>query len=447
MAYYELVDGCMSEEESRDFRVLAASGEDNALTRAAAKLLGTDTRRSAVQALLLAARAQQVLHEGFIEAARVCSRRLFTADMGSPPQQTALFNAHQKLGARLVEFGGWNMPVQYSGIVEEHKAVRTAAGLFDISHMGEFLVSGDGALHFLDGLLTNDLTRLQVGQGQYTLMLDDHGGVIDDLIIYRMEESEYLLVVNASKIEEDRNHITEYLPEEVTFADLSGSYSAVALQGPKALEIARAFLGVDWLEPKRNEITRFSWKGISILTARTGYTGEDGLEIFFSSDAAETVFLALLDAGQPLGLKPCGLGARDTLRLEACYPLNGNDLSAAHTALAAGLDPFLGLGKTSSYPGKNFLLEQKAAGPKFKLVAFRVKEKGPPPRPHYLLFSGPDHVGDVTSGAPSPTLGYGIGLAYVRIDCAAPGTILEMEVRGSRVPVEVVKKPFYKRAA
>jgi aminomethyltransferase len=364
----------------------------------------------------------------------------------SSPQQTALFAAHQKLGARLVEFGGWNMPVQYSGIVEEHKAVRTAAGLFDISHMGEFLVSGDGALKFLDGVLTNDLTKLKVGQGQYTLMLDDQGGVIDDLIIYRVEANEYFLVVNASKIEEDRNHITAYLPEDVTFADLSGSYSAVALQGPKALEIARVFFGAGWPEPKRNEITRYSWNCQNIMTARTGYTGEDGLEIFFSNDIAENIFLALLEAGKPLGLKPCGLGARDTLRLEACYPLNGNDLSTAHTALAAGLDPFLGLGKTSSYPGKNFLLEQKAAGLKFKLVAFRVKDKGPPPRPHYLLFSGSDHVGEVTSGAPSPSLGYGIGMAYVRIDCAQPGTVLELEVRGSRVPVEVVKKPFYKRA-
>jgi aminomethyltransferase len=362
-------------------------------------------------------------------------------------QQTALFSAHQKLGARLVAFGGWNMPVQYGGIVEEHRAVREAAGLFDISHMGEFIVEGAGALKFLDGVLTNDLTKLQVGQGQYTLMLDDHGGVIDDLIIYRVKDNEYYLVVNASKIEEDRNYLAQYLPEGVNFADVSGATAALALQGPRALEIARAFFGPGWPEPKRNEITRYSWNCQEVLTARTGYTGEDGLEIFFSNEMAETFFLQLLEAGKPFGLKPCGLGARDTLRLEACYPLNGNDLSLAHTALAAGLETFLGLGKASSYPGKNFLLEQKAAGLRYKLVAFRLKDKGPPPRPHYLLFSGPDHVGEVTSGAPSPTLGYGIGMGYVRIDCAAPGTILEMECRGTRVPVEVVKKPFYKRAA
>jgi aminomethyltransferase len=175
------------------------------------------------------------------------------------PKKTALFAVHEKLGARLVEFGGWYMPVQYTGIVDEHKAVREAAGLFDISHMGELYVSGAGALKFLDGVLTNDLTKLHVGQGQYTLMLDDQGGVIDDLIVYRTEENEYLLVVNAAHIEDDRNHLIEYLPKEVTFGDRSDATGAVALQGPRALEIARAFFGAGWPEPKRNEITRYSW--------------------------------------------------------------------------------------------------------------------------------------------------------------------------------------------
>jgi aminomethyltransferase len=361
-------------------------------------------------------------------------------------KQTPLFAAHQRLGARLTEFGGWTMPVQYSGIVDEHRAVREAAGVFDISHMGEFFVRGAGASDFLNGVLSNDVARLGVGQGQYTLMLDDHGGVIDDLILYRTGEEEFFLVVNAAKIEDDRAHLTQYLPQDVTFENRSDDYAALALQGPKALEIARVFLGAGWPEPKRNTITRYSWNCQEILTARTGYTGEDGLELFLAPTAAESFFLGLLEAGQTLGLKPCGLGARDTLRLEACLPLNGNDLSPARSALAAGLEPFLGVTKPVSYPGKNFMMEQKAAGTKTRLVAFRVKN-GPPPRPHYLLFSGPDHVGDVTSGAPSPTLGFGIGLAYVRDDCTAPGTVLEMEVRDRRVPVEVVKKPFYKRAA
>src|ERR1700761_4294996 len=209
-------------------------------------------------------------------------------------QKTALHAAHQKLGARLVEFGGWHMPVQYTGIVEEHKAVREAAGVFDISHMGEFFVGGPGALTFLNGLLTNDVEKLAVGQGQYTLMLNEEGGVIDDLIVYRHHEGEFLLVVNASKIEEDRAWIKRNLPPSgVSLIDKSHDTSAVALQGPKALAIARALLGAGWPEPKRNEITSYSWNCQPILAARTGYTGEDGIELFFGNEIAEPFFTAL----------------------------------------------------------------------------------------------------------------------------------------------------------
>jgi aminomethyltransferase len=364
-------------------------------------------------------------------------------------QKTALFEAHRKLGARLVEFGGWQMPVQYTGIVEEHKAVREAAGVFDISHMGEFFVSGRDAAAFLNGLLTNDVARLAIGEGQYTLMLDEAGGVIDDLILYRLDEESFFLVVNASRIGEDQSWIEGRLKRhanrDVSFSDRSDRYSALALQGPRALEIARTFLGAGWLEPRRNEIARYSWNCQEILAARTGYTGEDGLELFFANEIAENFLLSLLEAGRSFGLKPCGLGARDTLRLEACLPLNGNDLSEKHTPLEAGLGFFVSLDKAAVFPGKDTLSRQKSEGLKEKLVAFRVQDKGPPPRPHYPLFLGATQVGEVTSGAPSPTLGRGIGLAYVRADGAEPGTVLELEVRGARVPVEVVKKPFYKR--
>jgi aminomethyltransferase len=364
-------------------------------------------------------------------------------------QKTALFAAHQKLGARLVDFGGWNMPVQYSGIIEEHKAVREAAGVFDISHMGEFFVDDHFGKSFLNGLLTNDIEKLALGQGQYTLMLNEQGGVIDDLIIYRLPKDQYFLVVNASKIDEDRAWIEEKLKQPagsgVFFSDRSSLYSALALQGPKALEIARAFLGAGWPEPKRNEITSYSWNCQPILAARTGYTGEDGVELFFANEIAENFLFALLEAGKPFGLKPCGLGARDTLRLEACLPLNGNDLSEKRTPLEAALGFFVSLTKEADFPGKAILQKQKSEGVQEKLIAFRLKDKGPPPRPHYPLFLGAEKVGEVTSGAPSPTLGYGIGLAYVKIACAEPGTTLELEVRGARVPVEVVKKPFYKR--
>jgi aminomethyltransferase len=360
-------------------------------------------------------------------------------------KKTALFNTHQKLGARLVEFGGWQMPVQYTGIVEEHKAVRESAGVFDISHMGEFFVSGPDALAFLNGLLTNDAGKLGVGQGQYTLMLNEQAGVIDDLILYRLHETEFLLVVNASKIDEDRAWIKKNLLAGVGFFDKSDTTSAVALQGPKALEIARAFLGAGWPEPKRNEITVYSWNCQNIIAARTGYTGEDGLELFFDNEIAENFLWALLEAGKALGLKPAGLGARDTLRLEACLPLNGNDLSDKRTPLEAGLGAFVSLTKEAVFPGKEILQKQKSNGLNEKLVAFRLKEKGPPPRLHYRLFLGEIQVGEVTSGAPSPTLGYGMGLAYVEVEHAEPGTVLDLEVRGARVPIEIVKKPFYKR--
>jgi aminomethyltransferase len=364
----------------------------------------------------------------------------------TPLKKTALFEAHEKLGGRLVEFGGWSMPVQYSGIVEEHKAVRETAGVFDISHMGEFFVSGAKARLFLNNLLTNDVDKLAVGQGQYTLMLNEQGGVIDDLIVYCLHETEFLLVVNASRIDEDHAWVKKNHPPEVSFSDKSDSYSALALQGPRALEIARAFLGAGWPEPKRNEITAYTWNCQSILTARTGYTGEDGLELFFTNEIAENFLLALLEAGKPFGLKPCGLGARDTLRLEAGLPLNGNDLSDKRTPLEAGLGFFVSLAKEATFPGKEILQKQKSEGVKEKLIAFRLTDKGPPPRPHYHLFKGAAQVGEVTSGAPSPTLGCGIGLAYVSPVYAEPGTTLELEVRGARVPVEVVKKPFYKRA-
>jgi aminomethyltransferase len=363
----------------------------------------------------------------------------------APLQRTPLFEAHKKLGARLVEFGGWEMPVQYSGIVEEHRAVREAAGLFDISHMGEFFISGEKALAFLNCLLTNDAAKLAVGQGQYTLMLNDEGGVIDDLILYRLHETEFLLIVNAAKIAEDHEWIKHRVPAGVTFSDKSDAFSALALQGPRAVEIARTFLGAGWPEPKRNTITAYSWNCQPILAARTGYTGEDGLEFFFANEIAEPFFLGLLEAGKPLGLKAAGLGARDTLRLEACLPLNGNDLSAQRTPISAGLGFFVSLDKADDFPGKEILREEKNAGAKNVLVAFRLTDKGPPPRPHYPLYCGPEVVGEVTSGAPSPTLGGGIGLAYVNAAVAKPGTALHLEVRGARIPVEIVKKPFYKR--
>ncbi|MDE1171955.1 MAG: glycine cleavage system aminomethyltransferase GcvT [Verrucomicrobium sp.] len=359
-------------------------------------------------------------------------------------RHTPLHQAHLRRGARMVEFGGWEMPVFYSSILDEHQAVRTKAGLFDIAHMGEFRVAGPGAGAALDQLLTNDVAKLAVGEGQYTLLPNERGGVIDDLLVYRTGEEGYLLVVNAAKIEEDRTWIASHLPQGVSFQDESDAVGAVALQGPKAAEIAGALLPGLAL-PARNRIVSTIWNGVPLEIARTGYTGEDGFELFVPAASAEALWEALFEVGTTHGLQPCGLGSRDTLRLEACYPLNGQDLSPDHTPLEAGLGFFVALGKEAEFPGKAVLKEQKASGVQRRLVALKPLEKGAPPRSHYPILDGDRPVGEVTSGTLSPTLGHGIALGYVEAGSAAAGTRLDVEVRGRRLPVEVVPKPFYKK--
>lgn len=348
----------------------------------------------------------------------------------------------------MVEFGGWWMPVQYTGILDEHTTVRTAAGLFDISHMGEFVVKGPQAGPWLNSLLTNDIDKLGDGQGQYSIMLNEQGGVIDDLILYRIAADEYYVIVNASMIDEDYQWASSKLPASgVTLTNQSDSTAGLALQGPKSEAILKAFLGATTTVPARNTIVPFVWNGIAGRVARTGYTGEDGFEFFFPAASAEKVWDGLLAAGKPLGLKPAGLGARDTLRLEACLPLNGNDLSPKRTPLEAGLGFFVSLTKAADFPGKAVLQKQKADGLKEKLVAFRLAGKGAPPRSHYALFGGSERIGEISSGSQSPTLSTGIGMGYVATAWAEPGKEIEIEVRGTRVPAVIVKKPFYKRAA
>lgn len=360
-------------------------------------------------------------------------------------KKTALADTHVKWGARMVEFGGWWMPVQYSGIIDEHQTVRTAAGLFDISHMGEVVIEGPAAADWLNTMLTNDVSKLGVSEGQYTLMLNPSGGVIDDLIIYRTGANAFFLVINASKIDEDVAWLKGNLPSSgVTLVHRSDETGALALQGPKSPAVLSAFLGSSDL-PSRNHIASFSWNGHTVQVARTGYTGEDGFELFFSTDISTEVWEGLLKAGQPLGLKPAGLGARDTLRLEACYPLNGNDLSSARTPIEAGLGLFVSLDKKARFPGHDILLHQKQQGTAQRLAAFRMESKSAPPRSHYLVYSGDRKIGEVTSGGQSPTLGCGIGLAYIDSNLAQPGQKIEIEIRGQRFPAVIVKKPFYKK--
>lgn len=364
----------------------------------------------------------------------------------APLRRTPLHSVHVEMGARMVPFAGWDMPVQYTGIVEEHKAVRQSVGVFDISHMGQFIVSGKGAEAFLNRILTNDIAKLAPGQGQYTLLLNRNGGVIDDLIAYRTSEREFFLVVNASRIDADWAHIESLLTNEddVMMANASDFTAGLAIQGPKSREVAAAIFGSHDSFPAHNTILVTMTETGPMWLCGTGYTGEEGFEFFMPMETADTWFRKIVDAVKAAGGLPCGLGARDTLRLEMGYPLNGNDLSETRTPLQAGLGFFVALEK-DGFVGREALLAQKAAGLPDKLAAFRMTGTAPPPRPHYPVVHDGQIVGEVCSGTQSPSLGTGIGMAYLPLDAAKIGATIEIEIRGRRFPAEIVKKPFYRK--
>lgn len=372
-------------------------------------------------------------------------------------KRTPLYESHQALGAKLIDFGGWEMPVQYTSILDEHNAVRNAAGIFDISHMGEFFVTGTAAQEFLNFALTNDVSRLQPGQGQYTLMCNQKGGVVDDLYLYCLGLGNYLLIVNASRIDEDfawlqSLHERFSQPAKVKLDEKSTSYGAVAVQGPNVAKfIDSVFPGGHEPLAKlvKNEIRMISFSGELIHAARTGYTGEDGFEIVAPSPLIGEVWSAALAAGKEHGIKPCGLGARDTLRLESCYPLYGHELNETTSPIEAGLGFFVALGKPH-FMGAEVLRQQKADGPAKRLVAFKMTGKSAPPRADYAIWSGgekSERLGIVTSGTQSPTLANGIGMGYVPATHASPDTPLQIEIRANKAPAVVVKKPFYKRSS
>jgi aminomethyltransferase len=373
-------------------------------------------------------------------------------------KRTPLFEAHRKLGARLVEFGGWEMPVQYTGIVEEHLAVRQAAGLFDISHMGEVTASGAAAAAFLNHALTNDIRKLAPGQGQYTLLCNERGGVIDDLYAYRLTDEVYLLIINAARIEADVAWLQARAAEfagrgELRMTDASHNYAAVAVQGPRVREFIDACIPgasnagtrvAQITDLKKNQIGGFPFHNASVLVARTGYTGEDGFEIIGSDDSVRQIWDTILGVGGPFGVKPCGLGARDTLRTEVCYPLYGHELDENTTPIEAGLGFFVALDK-GEFIGRTTLATQKADGVRKKCVAFKMTGKSAPPRPHYAIWANGARVGEVTSGTQSPSLGTGIGLGCVPPELAVAGTALEIEIRGKRAAAVVVRKPILRK--
>jgi glycine cleavage system T protein (aminomethyltransferase) len=365
--------------------------------------------------------------------------------MSAAQKKTPLYEEHVRLGAKMIPFGDWIMPVQYSSIMDEHQAVRKSVGVFDISHMGQLVATCPAAGAWLNEMLTNNTQKLDVGTGQYTFLLNESGGIIDDLIVYRTAAEEFLLVVNASRTDDDFAWLERHRPSNVSLSNRSANYGGLAIQGPQVVDLFHAILGDDVDLPPRNAIVDLASKGKALLIARTGYTGEDGVEVFFPAKDAAMVWNEVLAKGKALGIRPCGLGARDTLRLEMCYPLNGSDLSPEHNPIEAGLGFFVDLTKPK-FTGREVLLKAKESGPAQKLAAFRMDGKGPPPRPHYCVFNNGERIGEVTSGTLSPSLNYGIGMAYIDAPNTKIGSKIDIEIRGRKFPAVIEKKPLYKKS-
>jgi aminomethyltransferase len=357
-------------------------------------------------------------------------------------KHTPLYAEHVALGAKLVPFAGYEMPVQYShGITAEHQAVRAAAGLFDVSHMGEVEIRGEGARDFVQFVTSNDVDRIEVGQAQYSTLLNDEGRLLDDLLVYRLHDR-YMLVVNASNREKDMAQLRRYAGRfAVQIDDRSDATALLALQGPRAEAILAPFSDLSLIDLGYYRFRAGRIDGRPALISRTGYTGEDGFELYVLAEDAVHLWRRLLEAGAEHGLVPAGLGARDSLRLEMGYALYGNDLDEQHTPLEAGLGWVVRLGK-GEFVGRDALVRQKEEGITTRLAGFRLLERGFP-RPGYPVAAGGGPDGIVTSGTVSPTLGAGIGMAYLPAAFTEPGTAIEIVIRGQGVAAEVVKPPFY----
>lgn len=357
-------------------------------------------------------------------------------------KRTPFYELHAAQGAKLVEFGGFEMPVQYTGIIDEHLAVRNNVGVFDVSHMGEFIVRGKDALAYLQKVTVNDVATLSEGRIQYSAMCYENGGIVDDLLVYHRGDS-YMLVVNASNIGKDFAWLQSQLEGEVELTDRSDSFSLLAVQGPKSLALLRKLTAVDLSAVEYYHFTQGTLAGVEMLLSRTGYTGELGFELYFDSDlqTGRRVWQALFDAGKEFGIKPIGLGARDTLRLEMGFCLYGNDIDQTTHPLEAGLGWITKLNK-GNFNGRSVMLKAKEAGLKRKLVGFTLLEKAVA-RHGYELTANGTSIGVVTSGTFSPSLERAIGMGYVAADRSGPGSEIAVAIRGKSVPATVVKTPFY----
>jgi len=361
-------------------------------------------------------------------------------------KRTPLFDSYSKYGGKTIDFGGWELPVQFSSIKEEHEAVRTKAGLFDVSHMGEIEVKGLDSLAYLQKIMTNNIAAIQVGAAQYNAMCYENGGTVDDLLVYKKSEDWYLLVVNAANIEKDYNWLAEHLFGDVKLTNISNQVAQLALQGPLAESVLQKLTTTDL-----SKIPSFKFKdqvivnGKSTLVSRTGYTGEDGFEIYCQSEDAQDLWEGILEAGKDEGVLPIGLGARDTLRFEANLALYGQELSKDITPIEARIGFAVKTNKEEDFIGKDVLKKQKEEGAPRKLVGIEMIEKGIP-RHGYEVLIGEEQIGEVTTGTQSPTLKKNIGLALLCSEYTNVGTEVEVQIRKKRVKAVVVPTPFYKRS-
>ncbi|WP_289142592.1 glycine cleavage system aminomethyltransferase GcvT [uncultured Brevibacillus sp.] len=365
-------------------------------------------------------------------------------------KRTPLFPLYANYGAKVIDFGGWELPVQFSSIIEEHHAVRTLAGLFDVSHMGEVMIEGPDATACVQYLITNDISKLQINQAVYAALCYPNGGIVDDLLVYKQGEQKYLLVINASNIDKDVDWILSHAIGDVTIENISSKTAQLALQGPVAEKVLQRMTATDL-----SEIAYFTFEddvevaGVKTLVSRTGYTGEDGFELYLDAADAPALWEKILEEGKADGVVPCGLGARDTLRFEARLPLYGQELGPDISPLEAGIGFAVKLQKEADFIGKEALQKQKEEGVSRKLVGIELIGRGIP-RNGYPVYAADaaetdEAIGYVTSGTQSPTLKKNLGLALIKADYAAIGTNLTVEIRGKRIEAVTVKAPFYKR--
>lgn len=360
-------------------------------------------------------------------------------------KRTPLYEEHHAAKAKLIDFGGWEMPVQYAGVIEEHHTVRTKAGLFDVSHMGEVDVKGKDALPFVQNLITNDVTKIQDGQILYSPMCYPNGGIVDDLLVYRYGTEHFYIVVNASNTDKDYAWMLEQTKGyDVQLDNISAQVAQLAIQGPLAEKILQKLTPTDLSEIKYYWFKHGEVNGVPCLISRTGYTGEDGFEVYMVTDKAPELWRRILEVGAPEGIQPIGLGARDTLRFEAKLPLYGNELSAEISPLEAGIGFFVKLAK-EKFIGKEALADQKEKGLTRKLVGLEMVERGIA-RSHYPIQKDGEEVGFITSGSFSPTLNKNIALGLIHADLAEIGSTLDVIIRGKAVKAQIIPTPFYKRA-